>query len=1093
MGGSNVSVAAGSRTGLLLSCLVVLAGALATAGNRAFAQEPAASCSPVVGRIVSLQGNVEVKRAGSSAWVSVRRLDTAICAGDRLRTDGLSRALMFVQPESFVRVDQNTTITLNQTTDEIEVQFFASELAETLRNTQSHGAGYFITRFPKKFKVSTPHMNAAVEGTEFMVELSPDATKLTVLEGKVSSESVATRNAQLVTAGQSLESGATGPPAIAAVVKPHDAVQWVLRYPPISDGSNASKAEELLRAGSVDEALDEINSSLSAEPGNSDAHALRAVIQIAKNDKSGALESAGRATTANDANYRAWLALSYAQQASFDLDAALESARKAQTLQPASALAHARASELYLSLGDSRRAEEAALAAIASDPGESHAHSILGFVHLARIETDAARADFAAAIERDSFSALPRLGLGLALIRDGELIAGREQLEISVALDPSNSLLRSYVGKAYYEENTRERDDLAAVQFELARQMDPLDPTPSFYDAILKYSQSRPAEALAGLESSAALNDDRAVYRSRQLLDVDLAARNASQAAVYNELGFHQLGLASAADSLAMDPGSGSAHRFLADIYAVTPRFEIARASELLQAQLRQPLGAPPLQTQLANDVLFKTTLFGPESVGFNEFNPLFVRDDVHVQLFGLLGDNDSYGDQAIVNALHGPISFSLSQFASETDGIRRNNDESVRQYDGFVQAQFGANSSAQLEVTSTDRESGSLGSSFDPTFFSPTERRNVDSEIQRVGFRQVIDIDSDLLISAIRQVREETLDIPDPVIPTTVSTDEKSWKAEAQYLTSLLGAKLVAGVSYFDGRSVLEVVNPFFSFKLPSDPRHINMYSYLQLPELRGLPKLQIGVSYDDLESDIGDQSEVNPKLGLIWNPTEEITLRAAGFRVLKRQVVSDQGLEPTQLAGFNQFFDDSNGTVSEGGGVAADFKISLAVAAGVEFTRRNLKSPFFDFDGEVFFVDQREEVASGYLYWLPERRISLSFEPRHQEHANGDNFDTMRLTELPISLRVFPASGLRLGLTVTAVEQEGVFEGPNGPAEGSDSFWLLDAIIAYRLPARLGIISLEGKNILDEEFQFQEVDQALPPRYVSESQFSLRFSLSF
>ena len=423
MGGSEVHVAAGSRWGLLFCGLVLLAGALSTAGNSAFAQEPNASCAPAVGRIVALQGNVEVQRAGSTAWVPVRRLDTAICAGDRLRTDALSRSLLFVQPESYVRVDQNTTITLNQTTDEIEVQFFAAELAVELRNTQTSGAGYFITRFPKKFKVTTPHMNAAVEGTEFMVETSRDATKLTVLEGKVSSESVATRDAQLVTAGQSLQSGAAGPAAITAVVKPQDAVQWVLRYPPISDGSNASRAEELLRAGSVDEALAEIDSVLRGDPDNSDAHALRAIIQVAKNDKAAALESAGRATTANAGNYRAWLAMSYAQQANFDLEAALESALKAESLQSGSALAHARAAELHLSLGDSHRAEVAARAAIASNPAESHAHSMLGFVHLAQIETEAARADFEAAIERDSFSALPRLGLGLAMIRDGELKA----------------------------------------------------------------------------------------------------------------------------------------------------------------------------------------------------------------------------------------------------------------------------------------------------------------------------------------------------------------------------------------------------------------------------------------------------------------------------------------------------------------------------------------------------------------------------------------------------------------------------------------------------------------------------------------------
>ena len=62
-----------------------------------------------------------------------------------------------------------------------------------------------------------------------------------------------------------------------------------------------------------------------------------------------------------------------------------------------------------------------------------------------------------------------------------------------MALDPSNSLLRSYVGKAYYEENTHERDRLAESQFALAQGLDPNDPTPWFYDAILKDSQSRRA------------------------------------------------------------------------------------------------------------------------------------------------------------------------------------------------------------------------------------------------------------------------------------------------------------------------------------------------------------------------------------------------------------------------------------------------------------------------------------------------------------------------------------------------------------------------------------------------------------------------
>ena len=114
------------------------------------------------------------------------------------------------------------------------------------------------------------------------------------------------------------------------------------------------------------------------------------------------------------------------------------------------------------------------------------------------------------------------------MIREGELVAGREQIEIAVALDPGNSILRSYVGKAYYEENKPERDRLAQTQFELAKALDERDPTPSFYEAILRLAQNQPVQALDELHDSVSKNDNRAVYRSKFQLDDDTAAREAS-------------------------------------------------------------------------------------------------------------------------------------------------------------------------------------------------------------------------------------------------------------------------------------------------------------------------------------------------------------------------------------------------------------------------------------------------------------------------------------------------------------------------------------------------------------------------------------
>src|SRR5207249_320393 len=111
------------------------------------------------------------------------------------------------------------------------------------------------------------------------------------------------------------------------------------------------------------------------------------------------------------------------------------------------------------------------------------------------------------------------------------------------ALDPDDSLLRSYLAKALYEE--RLSSD-AAKELQEAKELDPRDPTPYLYDAIRKQNDNRPVEALADLQASIARNDNRAVYRSRLLLDQDRAVRGSDLARIYNDLGFDHLGLVAA-------------------------------------------------------------------------------------------------------------------------------------------------------------------------------------------------------------------------------------------------------------------------------------------------------------------------------------------------------------------------------------------------------------------------------------------------------------------------------------------------------------------------------------------------------------------
>jgi outer membrane receptor for monomeric catechols len=110
------------------------------------------------------------------------------------------------------------------------------------------------------------------------------------------------------------------------------------------------------------------------------------------------------------------------------------------------------------------------------------------------------------------------------------------------------------------------------------------------------------------------------------------------------------------------------------------------------------------------------------------------------------------------------------------------------------------------------------------------------------------------------------------------------------------------------------------------------------------------------------------------------------------------------------------------------------------------------------------------------------------------------MSLDKLPVEFRYFTRTGLTIGARATHVRQKGEFQSGFPPtlldpvplAYGEDRFWVLDAYVAYRLPNRRGILSLNADNVLDEDFQFQEVDPTNPSLF-PERLVSFRFTLAF
>jgi len=155
-------------------------------------------------------------------------------------------------------------------------------------------------------------------------------------------------------------------------------------------------------------------------------------------------------------------------------------------------------------------------------------------------------------------------GRGLCRIRQGEVEAGRADLEVAAALEPNRASLRSYLGKAFNESGDSHEPP---HELQLARKFDPKDPTSLLYLALLHQQQSRINEAIRELEESEALNDNRRVYRSRLLLDQDAAVRGANLATIYRDAGMDDVSTREATRAVNYDYANYSAHLSLANSY----------------------------------------------------------------------------------------------------------------------------------------------------------------------------------------------------------------------------------------------------------------------------------------------------------------------------------------------------------------------------------------------------------------------------------------------------------------------------------------------------------------------------------------------
>ena len=475
----------------------------------------------------------------------------------------------------------------------------------------------------------------------------------------------------------------------------------------------------------------------------------------------------------------------------------------------------------------------------------------------------------------------------------------------------------------------------------------------------------------------------------------------------------------------------------------------------------------------MAESNLFLISAQGPGSFSFNEFNPIFTRNRIALQGSGLVGENDTKSGEGIVSGIYKKLSFSAGFTYFDTEGWRANADQKDKIADVFAQYELSPSTSIQAEYRYRDIKRGDTALWFFDNDFFPGLNQETNTSMGRIGFRQSVSPSSVVIGNFSYQTLNGTdQNQLDPDFGFKFKTDQDAYGSELQYLFRSQYLNLLTGVGYFniDGKAKdnFEIgPPPIFQFqdRASLDFEHYNGYVYSYLKPVGSLT-FTVGGSVDFQNADTElteEKSQFNPKFGVAWNPVPDTTLRAAAFRVLKRTLITDQTVEPTQVAGFNQFFDELNATDYWVFGGAIDQKFSQKVYGGAGYTYRNLNVPFQDFDvntltSSLANTNWREKILRTYLFWTPCDWLSLTAEymlerlDREEDLALGAKEATTNY--LPLGLNFFHPSGLSLSLKATYVDQKGEFERKDNVGvfeNGDDNFWLFDAAVRYRLPKQV------------------------------------------
>lgn len=1117
-------------SGLRLACVACVAMPVGLSTNFVFAQAArvCADGAPVA-QVIAVDGTVSLTAGDGTKQALVDGI--GLCPGDEIFTgDAAGIDIRFDGKDSVTNILSNALVTIPARDDDADIEL-------------EQGLLRFISSVRGVFNIRTPFTDAGIDGTEAMVDVrgASKETLVLVREGTVTTAdrredaaklSLVAGSASFASAGQTLviATPQNVPEAFQGyLTNPEGAADWAVYYPPILFGAEATdpnikRAAELLDAGQPDQAEALLRTITGTGPVAAQARALWTMAAVFRNRPEAARELGIQAVGLDPKSGPARIAQSYALQAVGEIDAARNAARLSTELEPGNAYAWARLAELELTVGNRVAGTKAAERSLALRE-TALAQTVLGFAQLSTGDADAA-ATFGKAIALEGEAPLPRLGLGLAKLNAGDTAGGRLELETAASLDPQRASLRGWLGRAYLEEGLPEK---ALAQFRLAQEQDPDDPTAWLFEADTRFSGNEPVVALQALQQAIDKADGRATVRGRRGLGEDQAAQSAAAGRIFDTLGFAEQAFQAGARAVAADPTNAGAHRLLADLYRTEPGQEIAQTSERLLTQLLSGPTNDPIQPQLGEVDLSLLDTGGPGRVTFHEFNPLIDGDGFRFVGSGLFAGQGTVSDEASLTLKDGNFSVGVGQFFYRTDGFLPNNDIRHDIVSLEVRAEPTPGVSLFAEIKGRKTEGGDREISFlntvNPTFREEQRRltarlggnfeltENIDLLV--VGTLvdlEVLETQSGSALFGLAQLNtsDDTAGQGGDIQAQVIAQDGPvTIRAGASALTlsnegSIQAVTTVPAATFFGfcpfgfaltGANCVSTLNTL----VDEFDRHFSGYVYADIEVLDGLD-LTLGLSGEHLRDEVASRTSINPKAGLLAEPIDGIVLRAAYAKTLKRPSILDQTLEPTTIAGFNQFFDDEDRTEADLYAFGIDLNPFDGVWLGGEVTYRDLATPLPIFGGTaVGDFDSEELRFRGYVNAAFFDRFAVGAGAEHVTTKSNIVTRTSEVTTFmaPLQLSYFDPSGFFASGKATYVRQEVDASNLAAPFRGTDDGLILDAIIGFRLPEKRGVLSFQIQNITDERISFQDevsfTDRAVTQSIARERTFMGMFSVVF